>query len=113
MTVGGTVATRIINGTITQTGNVNPVGNTISSLGKPLFGYSDLHANAVYTPIGKLDDGVLVNTFDSVGNVSFGSWSVSDSVRRGVVRRERKRVVDRVWNRLGRSVWWVVYRVGS
>lgn len=80
VTVGGTVATRIINGTITQTGNVNPVGNTISSLGKPLFGYSDLHANAVYTPIGKLDDGVLVNTFDSVGNVSFGSWSVSDSV---------------------------------
>ena len=80
VTVGGTVATRITNGTITQTGNVNPVGNNISSLGKPLFGYTDLHANAIYTPIGKLDDGVLVDTFDSVGNVSFGSWSVSDSV---------------------------------
>src|SRR5210317_850655 len=80
VTVGGTVATRITNGTITQTGNVTPVGNNISSLGKPLFGYTDLHANAFYTPIGKLDDGVLVDTFDSVGNVSFGSWSVSDSV---------------------------------
>src|SRR5210317_2026169 len=33
--------------------------------------------------------------------------------RRGVVRRERKRVIDRIWNRLGRSVWWVVYRVES
>lgn len=80
VTVGGTVATRIINGAITQTGNVIPVGNNISSLGKPLFGYADLHANAVYTPVGKLDDGVLVDTFDPVGNVSFGSWSVSDSV---------------------------------
>src|SRR5210317_2026168 len=80
VTVGGTVATRIINGGITQTGNVIPAGNNISSLGKPLFGYADLHANAVYTPIGKLDDGVLVDTFDPVGNVSFGSWSVSDSV---------------------------------
>ena len=80
VSVGGSVATRITGASITQTGNVIPVGNGISSLGGPSLGFQDLHANTLYTPLGKLEDGVSVNTFESVGNVSFGSGTVTDRI---------------------------------